>query len=113
MMTGQELATAMAERLNIIIVVPNNGMYATIRMHQERRYTERVHGTSLVNPNFAKLAESYGAHGIQVSTNQECDAAFDQALAQNGPVLIEALMSSDALSPTATLQEIREVARAG
>ena len=113
MMTGQELATAMAERLNIIIVVPNNGMYGTIRMHQERRYTERVHGTSLVNPNFAKLAESYGAHGIQVSTNQEFDAAFDQALAQNGPVLIEALMSSDALSPTATLQEIREVARAG
>ena len=111
MMTGQELATAMAEQLDIIIIVPNNGMYGTIRMHQERRYTERVHGTSLVNPNFAKLAESYGAHGVQVTTNEAFDAAFEDALTRKGPVLIEALMSTDALSPTASLQEIRASAR--
>jgi len=111
MMTGQELATAMAEQLDIIIVIANNGMYGTIRMHQERRYTERVHGTSLVNPNFAKLAESYGAHGVQVTTNDAFDDAFEDALTRKGPVLIEALMSPDALSPTASLQEIRAAAR--
>lgn len=107
MMTGQELATAMAQDLDITIIVANNGMYGTIRMHQERHYPERVHGTGLVNPNFAELAASYGARGIRVTTNDEFEAAFDEALSHRGPVLIEALMDENALSPAATLEQVR------
>jgi acetolactate synthase-1/2/3 large subunit len=107
MMTGQELATAVAQELDMIIIVANNGMYGTIRMHQERHYPERVHGTGLVNPNFADLAKSYGAHGTRVTTNAEFETAFADALTRKGPVLIEALMDPNALSPTATMEEIR------
>ena len=107
MMTGQELATAVAQNLNIVIIIANNGMFGTIRMHQERHYPKRVHGTGLTNPDFAKLAESYGAHGMRVETNQEFEHAFEDALTREGPVVIEALMDPDALSPAATLPEVR------
>ena len=107
LMTGQELATAVAHDLGIIIVVANNGMYGTIRMHQERHYPGRVHGTALRNPEFAKLAESYGARGVRVETNDEFERAFEEALAAQGVVLIEAIMDPQALSPAATLDEVR------
>ena len=63
LMTGQELATAVQYGLNVITIIANNGMYGTIRMHQEKHYPERVVGTTLVNPDFAAYARSFGAHG--------------------------------------------------
>ncbi len=107
LMTGQELATAVRYRLGIVIIVANNGMYGTIRMHQERSYPERVHGTALVNPDFAKLAESYGALGLRAESNADFDAALDRALDHAGPALIEATVDPEALSPAATLSEVR------
>lgn len=80
MMTGQELATAVQERAAVLFIVVDNGMYGTIRMHQERQFPGRVSGTSLVNPDFAALARSYGALGIGVDTNDAFDAALDRAL---------------------------------
>ena len=64
LMTGQELATAVQHDAAIVVLVVNNGMYGTIRMHQERHYPGRVSGTDLVNPDFAALARAFGAHGV-------------------------------------------------
>ena len=71
LMTGQELATAVQERLGVVVLVVNNGMYGTIRMHQERRYPGRVVGTDLVNPDFAAYARAFGAHGALVERSED------------------------------------------
>ena len=71
LMTGQELATAVQYELPIIVVVVDNGMYGTIRMHQERDHPGRVSGTALKNPDFAALARAYGAFGARVETTAE------------------------------------------
>jgi hypothetical protein len=76
LMTGQELATAMQYELPIIIVIADNGMYGTIRMHQERHYPARVIGTELKNPDFAALARAYGAFGALVEKTADFTAAF-------------------------------------
>ena len=68
LMTGQELATAVQYALPIVTIVANNGMYGTIRMHQEREYPRRVMGTTLINPDFAAYARSFGAEGYTVET---------------------------------------------
>ena len=107
LMTGQELATASQYGANLTVIVANNGMYGTIRMHQERHYPERVHGTGLANPDFAMLARSFGGHGVRVETDDEFDAALDEALAHRGLSLIEVVMDPQALSPAATLDEVR------
>ena len=107
LMTGQELATACRYELRLVVIVANNEMYGTIRMHQERRYPERVHGTELVNPDCARLAESYGVLGLRAATNGEFDAALERALAHSGPALIEVAVDPEALSPAATLSEVR------
>ena len=80
-MNGQELATAVQYGLAIVFVVIDNGMYGTIRMHQERTLSGRVSGTDLVNPDFAALARAYGAHGETVSRTDEFAPAFERALA--------------------------------
>ncbi len=85
LMTGQELATAVQHDAAIVILVVNNGMYGTIRMHQERHYPGRVSGTDLVNPDFAALARSYGAHGAVVERTEEFGAAFEAALTCGRP----------------------------
>ena len=81
LMTGQELATAVQERAAVLFIVVDNGMYGTIRMHQEKQFPGRVSGTSLRNPDFAALAQSYGALGINVETNDDFDPALARALA--------------------------------
>lgn len=81
MMTGQELATAVQERAGVLVIVIDNGMYGTIRMHQEKQFPGRISGTSLRNPDFAALAQSYGALGIHVETNEDFGPALDRALA--------------------------------
>jgi acetolactate synthase I/II/III large subunit len=111
LMTGQELATAVQHRLNIVIVVVNNGMYGTIRMHQEREYPGRVHGTSLVNPDFAAYARAFGAHGEIVESTEQFAPAFERALGAGKPALLELRLDPEAISPGTTLSAIRQQAR--
>jgi acetolactate synthase-1/2/3 large subunit len=111
LMTGQELATAVQEELTIVILLVNNGMYGTIRMHQERHYPGRVVGTDLVNPDFAALAVAYGAFGATVERTEEAADALDAALAAGRPALVELRVDPEAITPRQTLTEIREGAR--
>lgn len=111
-MHGQELATAVQYNLPIIIVVANNGMYATIRMHQERHYPGRVNATNLVNPDFAALARAYGAHGERVQKTADFPSAFERARRAGRPALIELSMDPEALSPRMTLSEARAAGEA-
>ncbi len=112
MMTCQELATCMQYKLPVIIVVANNGMYGTIRMHQEREYPERVVGTRLTNPDFAKFAESFGAHGETVTSTDAFQPALDRALASGLPAVIELKLDPEALTPKQTLSAVRAAAMA-
>jgi acetolactate synthase-1/2/3 large subunit len=111
-MNGQEIGTAVQYGANVIFIVVNNGMYGTIRMHQEREYPGRVSGTDLVNPDFALLAKAYGCHGEVVERTEEFAAAFERARTAGRPALIEIRVSPDALTPRASLTEIREKALA-
>jgi acetolactate synthase-1/2/3 large subunit len=111
LMTGQELATAVQEEAAAVFLVINNGMYGTIRMHQERHYPGREYGTALVNPDFAAYARAFGAHGEVVERTEEFAPAFERALAAGGPALLELRVDPEAISPRATLTEIRESAR--
>ena len=107
MMTGQELATAAQYDAKVIFIVVNNGMYGTIRMHQEREFPGRVSGTQLKNPDFAMLARAYGFHGEIVEKTADFKAAFERAQAAPGSALIEVRVDPDAISPRATLSGIR------
>lgn len=111
-MNGQELATAVHYELPIIVIVINNGMYGTIRMHQERRFPGRISGTDLVNPDFASLARAYGAYGEVVSTTGEFPAAFERAIGAHRPALLEVRMHPDQITPRTTLTAIRAAATA-
>jgi acetolactate synthase-1/2/3 large subunit len=110
LMTGQELATAVQEELDIVVLVVNNGMYGTIRMHQERHYPGRVIGTDLRNPDFVALARAYGAHGALVERSEEIGAALDEALAAGRPALVELRVDPQAITPRQTIDEIRAAA---
>ncbi|WP_151446176.1 thiamine pyrophosphate-binding protein [Lacisediminimonas profundi] len=112
LMNGQELATAVQYGLNIIIVVVNNGMYGSIRMHQERHYPERVHATALNNPDFAALAQSYGATGICIERTEDFPAAFERARNAGKPALIELRTDPEVVSPRATITSLRKAAAA-
>jgi acetolactate synthase I/II/III large subunit len=107
LMTGQELATAVQEQLDVLILVVNNGMYGTIRMHQERHYPGRVIGTDLRNPDFVALARAYGAHGALVERSEEIADALDEALGCGRPALIELRVDPQAITPRQTIDEIR------
>jgi acetolactate synthase-1/2/3 large subunit len=89
LMNGQELATAVQYRLNVIFLVVNNQSYGTIRAHQQRHYPHRPVATALQNPNFAALAEAYGAFGAVVSETDQFESAFEAALNAERPALIE------------------------
>ncbi|MFQ5937554.1 MAG: thiamine pyrophosphate-binding protein [Acidiferrobacterales bacterium] len=108
LMTGQELATAVMYGLNIVILVVNNHMYGTIRMHQEREYPGRVIATDLVNPDFVALAHAYGAHGELVERTEDFPAAFERALAAGKPALLELRVEPEAITPGTTLSELRD-----
>ena len=112
MMNGQELATAVQHDLPVIFVVVNNGMYGTIRMHQERHYPDRVIGTELKNPDFAALARAYGAVGETVNRTEEFAPAFERARAAGKPSLIEIRVDPEALTPRQSLSQIRAAAKA-
>jgi acetolactate synthase-1/2/3 large subunit len=108
MMNGQEFATAVQYGLPIVVIVVNNGIFGTIRMHQEREYPGRVSGTSLHNPDFAALARAYGGHAETVETTDAFAPAFERALASGKPALIEIKLDPEAITPTRTLSQIRE-----
>ena len=110
LMTGQELATAAQYDAKLIFIVVNNGMYGTIRMHQERHFPTRVSGTMLKNPDFAALARAYGLHGEIVETTADFEAAFERAWSAKTAALIEVRIDPDAISPRASLTAIREEA---
>ena len=107
LMTGQELATAAQYDVKVLFFVVNNGMYGTIRMHQEREYPGRVSGTELKNPDFAALARSYGLHGETVTSDAEFGPAFERALNASTSALIELQIDPDAITPRTTLTAIR------
>ncbi|WP_332848442.1 thiamine pyrophosphate-binding protein [Massilia sp. S19_KUP03_FR1] len=115
MMTGQELATAVQYQAGVIIIVFNNGMFGTIRMHQERHYPGRVSGTGLHNPDFAALAQAYGAHGEVVETTAQFGPALARALAHTRahelPAVIELRYDGNLITPNATLDTIRNNAK--
>ena len=108
MMHGQELATAVQYGLALVVVLLDNGMYGTIRMHQEREYPGRVHGTALRNPDFAALAQAYGAQGERIETTAEFAPALQRALHSGKAALLHCLLDPEAITPTMTLGKLRE-----
>lgn len=114
MMNGQELATAVQYQAGVIIIVFNNSMFGTIRMHQEKNYPGRVSGTALHNPDFAALAQAYGAAGEVVTATAQFGPALARALAHTRahalPALIELRYDGNLITPGATLDAIRAAA---
>lgn len=108
LMNGQEFATAVQYDLPIIVVVVNNGIYGTIRMHQEREYPSRVVATDLKNPDFAALARAYGGHGETVERTEDFAPAFERARASGKPAIVEIRLDPEAITPTRTLTQIRD-----
>ena len=93
--------------LNVTALIANNGAYGTIRMHQERDYPARVSGTDLVNPDFAKFAESFGAFGARVEKTEDFPAAFKAARASGKPAVIDLICSANEIAPGRTIDALR------
>jgi acetolactate synthase-1/2/3 large subunit len=110
LMNGQEIATAVQYGAACIGIVVNNGMYGTIRMHQEREYPGRVSGTGLQNPDFAAYARAFGGHGETVEQTADFAPAYERAVKSGKPALIELRIEPDAITPSTTLSAIREKA---
>lgn len=106
-MTLNEASTAVQYGAQVVVIIANNGRYGTIRMHQERSYPGRVSGTELANPDFAALARAYGGFGAVVETQDAFAPAFQEALAVGGLAIIELRLDPEALTPGATLSEVR------
>ena len=100
----------MRYKLPIVIIVVDNGMYGTIRMHQEREYPGRISGTDLENPDFAAYARSFGANGETIRKTEDFPDVFDAALNADKPTLIELKVDPEAITPTTTLEQIRTAA---
>jgi acetolactate synthase-1/2/3 large subunit len=113
LMNGQEFATAVQYDLPILVVVIDNGMYGTIRMHQEREYPGRVSATALRNPDFAAYAHAFGGYGERVERTEEFGPALERARASGKPSILHCLIDPETISPTTTLTAIRERALAG
>ncbi|HVT25329.1 MAG TPA: thiamine pyrophosphate-binding protein [Rhizomicrobium sp.] len=107
LMNGQELATAVQYDAAIIVLVFDNGIYGTIRMHQEREYPGHVIATDLKNPDFVALARSYGALGFHVKRTDDFAQAFYEAQHSKKPALIHISVDPEAISPTTTLSKLR------
>jgi acetolactate synthase I/II/III large subunit len=105
LMYPQELATAVQHHANVLIIVVNNGVYGTIRMHQERRFPGRVVATSLVNPDFVALARSFGAFGERVDSTGAFPDAYRRAVEAGCPAVLELRVDPDQLSPAYRLQQ--------
>ena len=105
-MTINEFQTAAQVGANVILVVVNNGIHGTIRMHQERHHPGRVVGTDITSPDYAALAHAHGGHGERVERTEDFAAAFDRAAALGKPAIIDLMFDKEAISPSATLSEV-------
>jgi len=112
LMHGQEFATAVQYGLPVLVVLLDNAMYGTIRMHQEREYPGRISGTQLKNPNFKAYAEAFGGHGERVERTEDFAPALARARASGKPAILHCLIDPEAITPTGTLQGIRSAALA-
>ena len=110
LMNGQELATAVQFGAKTIVILLNNGMYGTIRMHQEREFPTHVSGSQLQNPDFAALAKAYGYAGVKVRETAEFEPALLAALARPEGTLIEILLDPEVITTRGTLQSITQAA---
>jgi acetolactate synthase-1/2/3 large subunit len=104
LMYPQELATAVQFGASIITLIINNGMYGTIRMHQEKRFPGRIKGTELANPDFVALARSFGAFGQLVERTEDFASAFDAAVASGLPAVLELRVDPEQITPEARLK---------
>jgi acetolactate synthase-1/2/3 large subunit len=111
-MNCQELATAMQAGAQPIVLIVNNGIYGTIRAHQERSYPGRVFGTTMENPDFVALARAYGFHAERVERTVDFPAAFDRARASRTGTVLDLNVSPEALTPRQTLSQMRAAALA-
>jgi acetolactate synthase-1/2/3 large subunit len=109
LMNGQEFATAVQYNLPIIVCIVDNGMYGTIRMHQERHYPGRVSGTDLRNPDFAAYARAFGGYGERVERTEDFAGAFNRAVASGHASIIHLIVSPEALTPSMSLSDVREL----
>lgn len=107
-MTSQELATAVQAGVRPVVLILNNGIYGTIRAHQERRFPARVSGTTMVSPDFPALARAYGLHGEVVETAEDFPAAFDRACGAEKGAVLDLRVPAEALTPRVTLSAMRE-----
>jgi len=107
-MTIQELGTATQFNVNIIVLVIDNCMYGTIRMHQEKNFPNRVSATSLQNPDFQAVAEAYGYFSETVTTNEEFESLFLKALSAKKPALLHIKTDPEGITPTLTIAQLRE-----
>ena len=110
-MTGQEFGTAVQHGANVIVLVIDNGMYGTIRMHQERRFPQRKHATDIVNPDFAALARAFGGFGATVTESAEFEPALQQAMTADSPALLHLLLDPEAITPDITLSALASTQR--
>ncbi|MBI4275271.1 MAG: thiamine pyrophosphate-binding protein [Rhizobiales bacterium] len=110
LMTGQEFATAVQYDLPIVVLIADNGMYGTIRMHQERDYPGRISATALRNPDFAAYARAFGGFGATVEKTADFLKAFDAAMASGKPSILHLKIDPDAITPSTTLDAIRRKA---
>ena len=110
-MTMQEFISAVQAGANVVVVVVNNGIHGTIRMHQERHYPDRHVATDIVNPDFAAYARACGGHGETVTATEDFAPAFERCLAAGKPALIDLAFSPEAITPSRTLSEIRGTGR--
>ncbi|MDI1283232.1 MAG: thiamine pyrophosphate-binding protein [Reyranella sp.] len=108
LMNGQEFSTAVQHGANIVFIVVDNGMYGTIRMHQERDYPTRVHGTELKNPDFAAYARAFNGHGETVEKTEDFAAAFERCVAIGKPSIIHIKTDAEAITSRITLSKLRE-----
>jgi acetolactate synthase-1/2/3 large subunit len=110
LMNGQELATAVQHGAKTIIVLLNNGMYGTIRMHQEREYPRHVSGSELANPDFAALARAYGYAGVRITRTAEFEPELLAALERSQGTLIEVMLDPEVITTRGTLSSITNAA---
>ena len=106
-MTGMELGAALQAGCQPIVLILNNGMYGTIRMHQEREYPHRTAGTSITNPDFVQLGQAFGYHAERVETTAEFAPAFERAMASASGAVLELMIDPEAITPRATMSQIR------
>jgi acetolactate synthase-1/2/3 large subunit len=107
LMNGQEFATAVQYDLPFITIIVDNGMYGTIRMHQERDYPGRISATDLLNPDFAAYAGAFGGFGVSVERTEDFPAAFKAAQASGKPAIVRLAIDPEAITPGMTLAKIR------